>query len=74
MEMTYGASRIQRDFDPLLGTWKYHLKRSVHPLTGPDTWVVYEGTGICANVWGGRGQLEQAEFHNANDRVKLGKH
>jgi hypothetical protein len=60
----------QRDFDPLLGTWKYHLKRRVNPLTGSNTWVDYEGTGICAKVWDGRGQLEQAEFHNDNDRVE----
>jgi hypothetical protein len=28
-----------RDFDPLLGSWKYHLKRRLNPLTGSNTWV-----------------------------------
>ena len=29
----------QRDFDFEIGTWKTHLKRLQHPLTGSRTWV-----------------------------------
>ncbi|HKV40721.1 MAG TPA: hypothetical protein VJX67_16025 [Blastocatellia bacterium] len=48
----------QHDFDSLLGKWKYHLKRRLHPLTGSSTWVEYDGTGACYKVWDGRAQLD----------------
>jgi|SRR5580704_4257111 hypothetical protein len=41
------------DFDPLLGSWKYHLKRRVNPLTGSNTWVEFDGTGICRKIYDG---------------------
>jgi hypothetical protein len=51
----------QHDFDPLIGAWKYHLKRLLHPLTGSTTWVEFEGTGVCYKVWNGRAQLDTLE-------------
>jgi len=42
-----------RDFDPLLGSWKYHLRRRINPLTGSNTWVDYDGTGICRKIYDG---------------------
>jgi hypothetical protein len=33
----------QHDFDFALGTWKAHLRRLEHPLTGSKTWVDREG-------------------------------
>ena len=47
----------QRDFDWEIGTWKTHVKRLVHPLTGSTTWVEYEGTSVVRKVWNGRGNL-----------------
>jgi hypothetical protein len=44
----------QHDFDYLLGSWKIHLKKLVHPLTGSSEWVEYDGTTVCHKVWGGR--------------------
>jgi hypothetical protein len=41
------------DFDPLLGSWKYHLKRRQNPLTGFNTWVEFDGTGVCRKVYDG---------------------
>jgi hypothetical protein len=41
------------DFDPLLGSWKYHLRRRMNPLTSSDTWVDYEGTGLCRKIYDG---------------------
>jgi hypothetical protein len=29
----------QHDFDFETGTWKTHISRLVHPLTGSTTWV-----------------------------------
>ena len=51
----------RRDFDPLLGTWKYHLKRRLNPLTGSNTWVEFDGTGVCSKVWDGGAQLDTFE-------------
>jgi hypothetical protein len=47
----------QHDFDFEIGTWKTHLKRLVHPLSGPDDWVEYEGTTTVRKVWNGRANL-----------------
>jgi hypothetical protein len=47
----------QHDFDFEMGTWKTHLKRLVHPLTGSTTWVEYDGTSVVSKVWNGRANL-----------------
>jgi hypothetical protein len=36
----------QHDFDFEIGTWKTHLSRLLHPLTGSKTWVEYNGTTV----------------------------
>ena len=48
-------------FDFELGIWKIHLKSLVHPLTGPTTWVEFDGTSVTRKVWGGRTDLEELE-------------
>lgn len=47
----------RHDFDFEIGTWKTHLRRLLHPLSGSDTWVEYEGTTVVRKVWGGRANL-----------------
>ncbi len=47
----------QHDFDFEIGTWKTHLRRLVHPLTGSSTWVEYDGTTVVRKVWNGRANL-----------------
>ena len=49
----------QHDFDFEIGTWKTHLRRLLHPLTGSTTWVEYEGTSVVQKVWNGRANLVQ---------------
>src|ERR1700719_5002751 len=51
----------QHDFDCEFGSWKIHLKRLVHPLTGSTTWVEFDGTSVTRKVWGGRADLEEFE-------------
>jgi hypothetical protein len=51
----------QHDFDFELGSWKIHLKRLVHPSTGPTTWVEFDGTSVTRKIWDGRAQVEQFE-------------
>jgi hypothetical protein len=47
----------QRDFDFEIGTWRTHLSRRLHPLTGSTTWVEYDGTTVVRKVWNGRANL-----------------
>jgi hypothetical protein len=47
----------QHDFDFEIGTWKTHLKRLLHPLSGSDAWAEYEGTTTVRKVWDGRANL-----------------
>ena len=56
-EPTSRARDGQHDFDFEIGTWKTHLSRLLHPLTGSNTWVEYEGTTIVRKIWDGRANL-----------------
>jgi hypothetical protein len=47
----------QHDFDFEIGTWKTHLRRLLHPLTGSTTWVEYDGISVVRKVWDGRANL-----------------
>jgi hypothetical protein len=53
----------QHDFDPLIGKWKYHLKRRLNPLTGSNNWTELDGTGVCFKIWDGRAQLDTLEVN-----------
>ena len=60
----------QHDFDPLLGSWKYHLKRRMNPLTGSNTWVEFEGTGVCYKIWDGRAQMDTVELDSPTGHIE----
>jgi hypothetical protein len=47
----------QHDFDFEIGTWKTHLSRRLHPLTGSNTWTEMDGTTVVRKVWNGRANL-----------------
>lgn len=47
----------QHDFDFEIGTWKTHVRRLLHPLSGSTSWVEYDGTSIVRKVLGGRANL-----------------
>jgi len=47
----------EHDFDFEIGMWKTHLSRRLHPLTGSQTWVDYDGTTTVRPVWNGAGNL-----------------
>jgi hypothetical protein len=51
----------QHDFDFYIGTWKQHLRRLEHPLTGSNKWVEYDGTVVVRKVWDGRANLNEFE-------------
>jgi hypothetical protein len=49
----------QHDFDFLIGSWKIHLKKLMHPLTGSNEWVEFDGTTVCRTVWNGNAEVEE---------------
>jgi hypothetical protein len=51
----------QHDFDFSIGTWKAHVRRLQHPLTGSSTWTQTNGAVINRKVWNGRANLEEIE-------------
>lgn len=51
----------QHDFDFEVGSWKIHLSRLLHPLTGSKQWEQFDGISTTQKVWGGRANLEQFE-------------
>src|SRR5580692_1327609 len=51
----------QHDFDFEVGTWKIHLRRLLHPLSGSNEWIEYDGTSVTRKVWDGRSNIEEFE-------------
>ena len=47
----------QHDFDFEIGTWKTHLTRLQHPLSGDTTWLTYEGTSVVRKIWDGKANI-----------------
>ena len=61
----------QHDFDFEIGTWKTHLRRLVHPLSGSTTWVELEGTTVVRKVWNGRANLAELEADGPNGHIQV---
>jgi hypothetical protein len=67
------ASKIrdgQHDFNFELGSWKIHLKKLDHPLTGSNKWVDFDGSSVTRKVWDGRAQLEQFETDGSAGHIE----
>ena len=41
----------RRDFDFEFGSWKAHLSRLDHPLTGSTRWLEYKGASVVRRPW-----------------------
>ena len=55
----------QHDFDFEIGTWKTHVKRLLHPLTGSTTWTEYDGTSVVSKVLDGRANMVELRMDGA---------
>ena len=60
----------QHDFDFEIGTWKTHLSRLLHPLSGSTTWTEYEGTTVVRKVWDGRANLVEFEVDGTAGHIE----
>jgi hypothetical protein len=61
----------QHDFDWDIGTWKVHMRRLLHPLTGSTSWVDYSGTDVVRKVWDGRANLGEVENDGPAGHLEL---
>jgi hypothetical protein len=59
----------QHDFDPLIGSWKFHLKRRLHPLTGSTTWVEFDGAGVCRKIYDGA-SVDQVDLDGPTGHIE----
>ncbi len=60
----------QHDFDFEIGTWKTHLQRLVHPLTGSTQWVEFDGTSVVSKIWEGRANLVELEVDGPGGHIE----
>jgi len=70
LEQTPRQRDGQHDFDFEIGTWKTHLRRLLHPLTGSTSWVEYEGTTIVRKVWNGQANLVELEVDGPKGHIE----
>jgi hypothetical protein len=61
----------QHDFDFLVGSWKFHLKRLKRRLAGSAEWVEFDGTTICRKVLDGRAEVEEMNVVSADKLIHI---
>jgi hypothetical protein len=61
----------QHDFDFNIGSWKTHIRRLEHPLSGSTAWTTYDGTHVIRKVWGGKANLGQLEVDGPSGHLEL---
>jgi hypothetical protein len=61
----------QRDFDFLIGSWKFHLRHLTTPLSGSTDWEELDGTVVCRKVWGGKANLEEVVLDGVTSRTHI---
>jgi hypothetical protein len=61
----------QHDFDFEFGTWKMHIRRLVHPLTGSSEWTEMDGTTVTNRIWDGRSNLATVEADGPSGHLEL---
>jgi len=60
----------QRDFDFEFGRWKVHNRRLLHPLTGSNDWVEFDGTVVARPVWDGRANIDEFEADSPTGHIE----
>lgn len=60
----------QHDFDFLFGRWKVHCRRLLHPLTGSNEWIEFDGTNVVRKVWDGRANMDEFEANTPSGHIE----
>ena len=66
-----GSLNGEHGFDWVIGTWKTHSSRILHPLTGATNWVNMDGVSIDKTIWGGRASLAEYKADGPDGHVEL---
>ena len=59
------------DFDFVMGRWKVHLRKLLHPLTGSTEWIEYEGTSVMRKIWDDRANVEEFKVTSLDQRLHI---
>ena len=59
----------QHDFDFEFGTWKTHVSRLAHPLSGSKEWVELEGTSVVRSIMDGRANLVELDVTGSSGHI-----
>ena len=65
-----GQGEGEHDFDFEFGSWKAHLQRLLHPLSGSDTWADHEGSSVVHKIWNGHANVGELEVGNATMHIE----
>ncbi|HEU4665408.1 MAG TPA: hypothetical protein VFS55_15365 [Dokdonella sp.] len=57
------------DFDFEIGTWKTHVSRRTHPLSGSGTWVELDGTSVVRKLLDGRANTVEFDIAGPSGRI-----
>ncbi len=60
----------QHDFDFEIGSWKTHVRRLLHPLSGSSSWAEYDGTSVVRKVLDGSGNLVELNVEGPAGRIE----
>jgi hypothetical protein len=63
------SSGSLHDFDFELGTWKTHVSRLAHPLSGSREWVELDGTSVVRNIMDGSANLVELDIAGPSGRI-----
>ena len=51
--------------------WNVRLRKLVHPLTGSNEWVEYEGTSVMRKIWDDRANMEEFKVASLDKRLHI---
>jgi hypothetical protein len=60
----------QHDFDFLIGSWKFHLSKLEHPLTGSKKWIQFEGSSVCRPILNGAAQIDEVDTSSPTGHIQ----
>ena len=59
----------QHDFDFEFGTWKTHVSRLAHPLSGSKEWIDLDGTSVVRSILDGRANLVELDVAGPSGHI-----
>lgn len=61
----------QHDFDFSIGSWRTHIQRRLHPLSGSNNWMEFEGTSMVRKIWNGHASLGETEADGQTGHIEV---